>query len=203
MNLKQILNSVIFLFKPQKDGSLPVSVFLRRIFESSFFKPTFGVWLVSVFLILGRLTYPSMAFTAEEAVLSPPTNISLVTETNFQIPLLNSISQYYHWYHPGIDIIGFVGQPIYPVDQGQVIEVEYQRWGYGYKVLIDHQNGFKSLYAHLNSINVQPGQQIGKQEAVASVGLTGWTTGPHLHLEIWQNDKPIDPITVLPDFNTL
>ncbi|MBU2052114.1 M23 family metallopeptidase, partial [Patescibacteria group bacterium] len=74
------------------------------------------------------------------------------------------------------------------------------RLGWGNTVVIDHGNGLKSRYAHMKKIMVIEGDQISKDQSVGTVGLTGWTTGPHLHLEIFQNGRAIDPASVLPAF---
>ena len=72
--------------------------------------------------------------------------------------------------------------------------------GYGNTVVIQHENGLSSRYAHMKEIKVNLEQEVDKNVVLGSVGMTGWTTGPHLHLEIYQNGQAIDPQSVLPEF---
>ncbi|MFC1711141.1 M23 family metallopeptidase [Patescibacteria group bacterium] len=203
LDIKKLFQKAVYLFKPLKDGSLPISRFFRHVFEYKNIKTALGLFLAVNTIFLSFFSSPIIAFTNQDetAVLTAPSQ-EIHTETNFNIPILGEVSQNFHWYHPGIDIMQDLGQPIYPIDNGIVKEVEFTKWGYGHKVIIEHENGFQSLYAHLGEIKVTAGQQVTKDTIIATLGLTGWTTGPHLHLEIWQYEKPIDPISILPDFHT-
>ncbi len=69
--------------------------------------------------------------------------------------------------------------------------------GYGNHVIIDHGNGFTTLYAHLTSIFVTPGMTISKGQEIGTMGSTGNSTGPHLHLEIRYNGVPYNPASYL------
>ena len=69
--------------------------------------------------------------------------------------------------------------------------------GFGNVVWIDHINGFMSIYAHLSSIEVQPGQRVGAGDRIGASGATGSVTAPHLHFEVWRWGRPVDPIPVL------
>jgi murein DD-endopeptidase MepM/ murein hydrolase activator NlpD len=70
--------------------------------------------------------------------------------------------------------------------------------GYGNHVIIDHGNGFATLYAHMNSIFVKPGESVVAGQQIGSVGNTGNSTGPHLHFEIRYQGVPRDPLSYLP-----
>lgn len=107
------------------------------------------------------------------------------------------ITQYYGYRHPGIDIGGGakgVGLPIYAVDAGVV---EYAGWGTGYgnEVLINHGNGIKTRYAHASKLLVQKGQQVEQGAVIMLMGNTGWSTGPHLHFEIYINGRRVNPLS--------
>lgn len=193
--------SLVSLFQPQKDGSLPVSRFFRELFESKSIRLVLGINLAVFTILMGYFSTPTVAFTQEEAVLARPQENIVRTETNFKQPASGFISQSYHWYHPAIDIINDLGTPIYPIAKGKVREVDYGYWGYGHKVIIDHQQNTWSLYAHLGEIKVKPGEEVNKDTLIGTLGLTGWTTGPHLHLEIWQDNHSLNPMAVLPEFN--
>ncbi|MDR2654641.1 MAG: M23 family metallopeptidase [Oscillospiraceae bacterium] len=86
--------------------------------------------------------------------------------------------------HTGTDIQTFYGDSVLAADSGVVVYTGFQRYGYGYHVIIDHQNGFQTLYAHCSSIAVSVGQSVQKGQVIAYEGATGRVTGTHLHFEI-------------------
>tara|TARA_R110000851_G_scaffold104230_2_gene221759 strand:- start:1659 stop:2639 length:981 start_codon:yes stop_codon:yes gene_type:complete len=96
--------------------------------------------------------------------------------------------------HTGIDFPAKKGTPIYSTGNGAVIEVQYNRIGYGNNIIIDHGYGYKTLYAHMSKIKVKLGQKIKKGGIVGFVGNTGNSTGPHLHYEVMYNNKKINPL---------
>ena len=100
-------------------------------------------------------------------------------------------------FHDGIDIAAPEGTAIQSIESGEVIYSDQLR-GYGNIVIVRHQNGIVSVYAH-NQVNlVREGQQVGKGEVIAKVGSTGRVTGPHLHLEIRKKNMAQDPLRYLP-----
>ena len=94
--------------------------------------------------------------------------------------------------HTGIDLGGAVGTAIYAYRSGTVT---FAGWGtgYGLHVKVDHGNGMSTLYAHCSELLVSPGQQVSEGEMIAKIGLTGYTTGPHLHFEVRLNGVPTNP----------
>ncbi|NQD66381.1 M23 family metallopeptidase, partial [Bacillus haikouensis] len=80
---------------------------------------------------------------------------------------------------------------------GVVVSAGWDDGGYGNKVVIDHQNGYKTIYAHLDSISVSAGQTIGRGEKIGIMGATGESTGVHLHIEVYKNGSLINPLDVL------
>lgn len=98
--------------------------------------------------------------------------------------------------HTGIDISAPVGTPVGASAAGTVIAAGYQG-AYGNTVVIDHGDGFSTLYAHLDSVSVSSGQRVGRGTIVGTVGTTGNSTGPHLHFEIRYNGAPQDPMAYL------
>ncbi len=95
--------------------------------------------------------------------------------------------------HTGTDICGDVGDPIKAADNGIVITAEYQTNGYGNIIIIDHQNGTHTWYAHLDSIGVKEGETVEKGYVIGTLGNTGYSTGPHLHFEVRENGTPVNP----------
>ena len=101
--------------------------------------------------------------------------------------------------HYGVDFAGSSGNAIYAADAGVVVYAGWNTWGYGNLVIIDHGNGWQSLYAHMVSTPpVSCGQSVGRGDVIGYVGMTGGTsTGPHLHFELSYNGTPINPHTQL------
>ena len=102
-------------------------------------------------------------------------------------------------FHEGIDIAqgGIMGQPVFAADGGYVESVVYSSKGYGNNVVINHGNGFKTRYAHLSKITVKKGQKMSKGGQLGNVGSTGFSTGPHLHVNVVENGKCVNPVKYL------
>lgn len=109
-----------------------------------------------------------------------------------------SLPVYYHFgwrwnrMHEGIDMSGALGTPIVAADGGTVVTAGWYQ-GYGLAVIIDHQNGYKTLYGHCSTLFVSVGDGVYQGQHIANVGNTGNSTGPHLHFEIWVNGTKVDP----------
>ena len=99
--------------------------------------------------------------------------------------------------HTGIDVGGTSGEPIYAAKGGTVLSAGW-RGGYGNAVVIDHGDGFSTLYAHQSKMAVQTGDVVARGDVIGFVGNTGWSTAPHLHFELRLNGEPIDPLPYLP-----
>lgn len=111
----------------------------------------------------------------------------------------------YNRQHQGVDYAAPTGTPIRAAGNGRIVH-RGTRGGYGKTVIIDHGNNYKTLYAHMN--DYRSGQSVGSRvrqgEIIGYVGMTGLASGPHLHYEFHQRDKPVNPVTVaLPRGNPL
>ncbi|PTM56669.1 murein hydrolase activator EnvC family protein [Desmospora activa] len=97
--------------------------------------------------------------------------------------------------HTGIDLAAPIGTPIQAAAAGNVIEARPAP-GYGYIIVIDHGGGLSTLYAHMytQGVKVKVGQQVSKGDVIAEVGNNGWSTGPHLHLEVLKNGNHTNPM---------
>ncbi len=125
------------------------------------------------------------------------TNI-LTTQKAIQFPLSEvRVNQKYSIFHPGVDLGANIGDPVKPIKAGDVIEADYTTDGYGNTIVIDHGNGLTSRYAHLSKIEVTNGEEVTTNTEIGLVGVTGHSTGPHLHLEILQNGAALNPLLVL------
>lgn len=100
--------------------------------------------------------------------------------------------------HLAIDLATALGAPIYASDSGVVVYAGWNSNGYGNVVMIDHMNGYHTLYAHLNSINVSCGSSVAQGNIIGRAGSTGNSTGPHLHFEVRYFGGFVNPWTVLP-----
>jgi lipoprotein NlpD len=100
--------------------------------------------------------------------------------------------------HDGIDIDAASGTPIRAADSGKVIYSGDEIKGYGNIVIIKHGPTLTTVYAHNAANLVREGNAVKKGQVIARVGRTGRATGSHLHFEIRNHNKPVDPLLVLP-----
>ncbi len=98
-------------------------------------------------------------------------------------------------FHSGTDVHMAYGQDVQSAAAGRVMFVGEQS-GYGLTVMVDHGNGIQSRYGHLSSASVQPGDAVGSGQRIARSGNSGRSTGPHLHFEVLENGRAVDPETV-------
>ncbi|WP_437920540.1 M23 family metallopeptidase [Sphingobacterium sp. LRF_L2] len=94
--------------------------------------------------------------------------------------------------HAGVDLKGRTGDPVKATAKGQVTFAGY-KGDYGYVVMVKHNNGYETRYAHLTRTRVKKGERIEAGEIVGLLGSTGRSTGSHLHYEVIQNDHKLDP----------
>jgi len=116
----------------------------------------------------------------------------------FAWPTSGQITQGYWARHKAIDIGAPNGRAVLASDAGYVAEVGWSKYGYGNYIVIDHGNGFQTLYAHLSAVLVRGGQSVGKGARIGSVGSTGRSTGSHLHFEIRYKGGQRNPFGYLP-----
>ncbi|HEX6071934.1 MAG TPA: M23 family metallopeptidase [Sphingomicrobium sp.] len=96
--------------------------------------------------------------------------------------------------HPGIDLAGHVGTPIYATADGTVIRAGWNSGGYGNLVEVDHGRGITTRYGHLSAILVHPGDRVTRGQLVGRMGSTGRSTGSHLHYEVRIDGRAVNPI---------
>ena len=115
----------------------------------------------------------------------------------FSWPTGGIITQYFAWYHPGVDIANASAPGIAGSDGGTVVASGWDGSGYGNKVIINHGNGYTSLYAHLSNIYVLVGDSVARGQLIGQMGSTGRSTGTHLHFEIHFKGVPLNPLSIL------
>lgn len=100
-------------------------------------------------------------------------------------------------FHRGIDIAAPSGTPVRAARSGTVVFAGWSTQGYGNLVRVRHAGGAETWYAHFSSIAVSVGQYVDQGDVVGRVGSTGLSTGPHLHFELHENSRPLDPLALL------
>ncbi|MDD4625513.1 MAG: M23 family metallopeptidase [Syntrophomonas sp.] len=145
-----------------------------------------------------RLILPS---AARSLALTQSSSRGLSLGSGFYAwPIMGTITSAYGWrksgFHHGLDIAGKVGDPIRAAANGTVNCADYQPI-YGRTIILEHDNGKKTVYAHLEKIYVEKGREVKRGKIIGTVGTSGRTTGPHLHFEIRAGDKTINPVQLL------
>ncbi|PZO36771.1 MAG: metalloendopeptidase [Pseudanabaena frigida] len=134
--------------------------------------------------------------------------IDLNSITSFALPVTGAISSGFGWrvhpitgerkLHKGVDFAAPTGTPIFAAADGVVTYSGWTDDGYGNVVELRHDNGVLTLYAHTNKVYVSKGQVVNKGQAIAEVGTTGRSTGPHLHFEVQPDGRTaVDPMDYL------
>jgi murein DD-endopeptidase MepM/ murein hydrolase activator NlpD len=142
---------------------------------------------------LARPETPAAAAASSPAAAGPPTGSG-----RFAWPARGEITTYFSGWHPGIDIAGTSGTPILAADDGVVAFTGWDTTGYGYRIVIDHGNGWVTTYNHLlPAFQVRAGEEVSQGQVVGLMGSTGRSTGPHLHLEFLLNGRFVNPLGVL------
>ncbi len=116
---------------------------------------------------------------------------------SFIWPTSGGITTYPVWYHMALDIANNSAPPILASDGGTVTYAGCINWGYGCHIIIDHGNGYQTLYGHLSRIGVSPGQSVSRGSSIGNMGSTGRSTGMHLHFEIRQGGTLLNPLNFL------
>lgn len=148
---------------------------------------------------------PKAAARPDRAAVSYPTDAWAATayadwpygDGKFIWPVVGPISQGARRGHVALDIAVPVGTPVRAADRGTVIMAGWNSTGYGFRVVIDHGIDYITLYAHLSDIYVEVGQVVGKGQVIGASGANGNVTGPHLHFEIRDFGRLVDPLPLL------
>lgn len=121
-------------------------------------------------------------------------------EGNFMWPTSGHITQKYYWYHQAVDIANAGNPAIVAAQGGTVIIAGWNGGGYGNYVVIDHGNGYQTLYGHMlnKSVSVKAGDRVSQGQRLGTMGSTGRSTGTHLHFEVLRSSGgKVDPLSVL------
>jgi len=172
------------------------------IFDKKVISRVFGIQIAGLAAALSFVAYPTQAFdynmsqTIQSENLVP---VVMTTNSQFQFPLETTLgmSTGFGSFHGGVDLRAPRGTAVYSMAEGTVVEVEKVKFGYGNSVRIAHDGTLSTHYAHLDKVDVQPGEKVVKGEEIGSVGMTGRTTGPHLHFEIFVGNKAVNPMVYI------
>lgn len=183
-----------------------VSLILRPVLEKNRVSSVMGAPLFAA-MMMGANFFPTtqdQLTSAVAAQLNPDQVLEVKLQSietvhsdpYYKFPVIEylGVSQYFQLGHPALDIRAVMGSPVVAMDRGVVDQVIYDRFGYGRHVIIRHAEGVETVYAHMELILVQTGQVIEAGEIVGTIGMTGWSTGPHLHFEVRENGYQVNPL---------
>jgi murein DD-endopeptidase MepM/ murein hydrolase activator NlpD len=148
----------------------------------------------------GEIAAPSAPRSSPQVYVAQAP-VGKVSSGGFTWPIHGGISQFASWYHMALDITDPFGTPIYAAQDATVTRVSVGTYdgGYGNNVWIDNGSGLASHYCHMRDVNVSVGQQVYAGKTIIGwIGLSGRTTGPHLHFEVRKNGGLVNPLTYLP-----
>jgi murein DD-endopeptidase MepM/ murein hydrolase activator NlpD len=136
----------------------------------------------------------------------PQSEINLALGESFIYPIRGVMSSAYGWridpianvgrFHSAIDLAAPLGTPVKSSADGKVSHVSVNSV-YGNYIILTHQGGYQSMYAHLSVVSVKQGASVTQGSKIGEVGSTGYSTGPHLHFAVFKNNKVINPLEVL------
>lgn len=145
------------------------------------------------------LMVPGGVMPEEVAVRPQVRPVTLVAGGTGQFiwPAQGTITQYPVWYHNALDIANALAPDVLAGDTGTVVTRECLRWGYGCYLILDHGNGYQTLYAHMQAFYVGLGDKVNKGQSLGKMGSTGRSTGTHLHFEVRKNGVVQNPLNYL------
>lgn len=161
---------------------------------------TFTLVTGEVLIVPDGIKPEEQPYIQQQVYIAQGPSTTSFSSSGFTWPVHGVITQFASWYHMALDLAAPYGTPIVAAKSGVVKEVNTGGWdwGYGNDVIIDNGNGYETLYAHMEAPNVTIGQQVvGGQTVIGWIGLTGRTTGPHVHFEIRINNVAVNPLPYL------
>ncbi len=205
-HLKQMITAFKRLIKKQRVGrfsqSTAFTLLTKPLWQHEKIRTLVGAPLVAAAITGASLAAPQVDTLSAWDISQSPTVIpgySANSEHTFLLPVtqLTGISQYFHAGHPGIDFRAPLRSDVVAMDNGVVTEIVDSTVGYGRHVYIQHEDNRVGLYAHLGLIMVNIGDEVRAGDKIGEIGMTGWTTGPHLHFEVRAESGAINPIPLL------
>lgn len=184
------------------DDAMGGGITMNEDEESQLFVADGGDWRAGTRAILEKAEYRMQQIDEKICELSAVPVKSLQPLTDTIWPTNGRLTSGYGWrrdpfdgskrFHEGVDIAAPFDSNVWTIADGVVIEAR-RHGGYGNMVLVDHGGGRKTLYGHLRRVKVSVGDRVKKGDVVGTVGSTGRATGPHVHFEVLENDRTVDP----------
>ena len=175
--------SVATMFKV--DPSV-IMAYNRLYFEPEHFAP-------EQLIFVPGAEVPAVKRTQYGSITSVPTGALPARTGGLSWPVNGIITQYFWWGHTGVDIAAPYGTTIMSSDDGVVVATGWVAVG-GLRVCVQHSGGLQTCYYHTGAVFVSPGQTVTRGQPLASIGMTGVTTGPHVHWELKLNGAAVNPL---------
>ena len=211
--MKQRLNTTLrtinrWIRKERKgrfSKSTVLTLITRPLWERDRIRAIVGAPLVAAVIAgAGTNAFPNTDTLQGWDISQPVSEISgyttqIHTDHTYFLPVasLIGISQYFHGGHPGVDFRAPLGSKVLAMDSGTVTNIIEQPYGYGRHVYVQDEDGVETLYAHLGLIMVEVGEYVEANSQIGEIGLTGYSTGPHLHFEVVEKGTKLNPVTLL------
>jgi len=178
------VEDVASLFKVKPEA---IMTYNRMYFEPEHFA-------VGQMIFVPGAALPALKRTERPKSIATPSNAQLPARTGrLGWPVKGVITQYFWWGHTGVDIAAPYGTGIGASDDGIVVATGPVAVG-GLRVCVQHSEGLQTCYYHTSAVYVTPGQTVTRGQLIAAIGLTGVTTGPHVHWELKVNGVAQDPL---------
>jgi murein DD-endopeptidase MepM/ murein hydrolase activator NlpD len=161
---------------------------------------TFSLVSGQMLIIPDGIQPSAQPFIQPQVFIAQGPSSTSFSSSGFTWPVHGLITQFASWYHMALDLAAPYGTPIVAAKSGTVAQAMTGGYndGYGNYVVLDNGDGYKTLYAHMEAVNVSPGQQVvGGSTVIGWIGMTGHTTGPHVHFEIRLNGTTVNPLPYL------
>ncbi len=189
--------------------STNLSLFLRPLLEKRVLQRLIGANLIASLAVVGGASLNSPTQISETLsnkqapleVLELKLSNTTATEKTFsqELPVseLTGISQYYRAGHMALDLRAPLGSSVNVMEEGVVTQVSYLKVGYGHHVIVEHSSGLATLYAHLGQISIGVNDTVYAGKEIGKIGMTGFSTGPHLHFEVRRAGNSVDPLPLI------
>lgn len=203
--MAKIIGSLRTFFGLTKRGNSALGRILRESIRHTFARRTGGIVLVSlivVFVALDNFSNVGGVIAISNTSSNRQVVIDAETVPTAQSPISFSYeSRGLSFFHPGADLVAETGTSVHPIMPGVVSETNSDLLGYGNYIVVRHEGEYESLYGHLSEIKVKVGDKVDFDSELGKSGSTGFSTGPHLHLEVHYRGQVINPAEIVPQVN--
>lgn len=198
----KIIETITVFLGFTERGNSSLGRILRESVRHTFARRIGGLVLVSLILVfvalenfanVGGVIAITNSGSNRQAVIDTETISSIQSPIEFTYE-----SRGISFFHPGADLVAPTGTSVYPIMPGTVTQVESDLFGYGNYVVVRHEGEYESLYGHLSKILVKVGDKVEMSTELGKSGSTGFSTGPHLHLEVHYKGQVVNPAEVVP-----